>query len=400
MISSLRQITSMSRATLLSLPRRLAISLSMIGSIMLVVCVLSGFLAMARGFEMTLQSAGSPKVAVILGGGSREETNSEVPAEVARAILAMSGENSVVRDSHGTPLLSNEIIVSVEYRDHPDAIGKMLALRGMDPTGPAIRQEVTLSSGHYASPGTREIVVGEQLAATHRGLGIGEEVRLGPVVWTVSGHFSAHGSAFESELWADIDTVRAAFNRVGEVQSLRLRLTEPSAIKELAMTIGLLAGTQLKVFSEADLYAGQSEDTARLIRLFGWPIALLMAIGATAGALNTMMSSLSDRTVEIATARALGFNRLSVFLATWLEALLLSAAGVGLGLILSWLTLNGWQASTLGANNAQMAFRLVVNGDVMATAALVGIAIGAIGGALPALAAALLPLTVALRARG
>ncbi|KMW56562.1 hypothetical protein AIOL_001516 [Candidatus Rhodobacter oscarellae] len=367
---------------------------------MLVVCVLCGFLAMARGFEITLQSAGSPEVAVILGGGTREETNSEIPAEVARTIMAMSEGISVVRDSRGTPLLSNEVIVPVEYRDHPDAAGEMLALRGMDPTGPDIRREVILSSGKYASPGTREIVVGAQLAATYPGFGIGEDVRLGPVVWTVSGHFSAQGSAFESELWGDIDAVRAAFNRVGEVQSLRLRLTEPSAIKQLAMAVDPLAGAQLKVLSEADLYASQSQGTSRLIQLFGWPIALLMAIGATAGALNTMMSSLSDRTAEIATARALGFNRLSAFVATWLEALLLSAVGVGLGLVLSWLTLNGWQTSTLGANNAQMSFRLVVNGDVMATAALVGIAIGAIGGALPAIAAARVPLTVALRARG
>lgn len=400
MISSIRQITSMSRAALLSLPRRLAISLSMIGSIMLVVCVLSGFLAMARGFEITLQSAGSPEVAVILGGGTREETNSEIPAEVARTIMAMSGDIGVVRDTRGNPLLSNEVIVSVEYREHPDAAGETLALRGMDPTGPDVRQGVTLSSGHYASPGTREIVVGEQVAATYPGFGVGEEIRLGPVVWTISGHFSAQGSAFESEIWGDIDTVRAAFSQIGEVQSLRLRLTEPTAIEKLKAAVAPLAGAQLRIFSEADLYASQSEGTARLIRLFGWPIALLMAIGATAGALNTMMSSLSDRTVEIATARALGFNRLSAFLATWLEALLLSSVGVGLGLVLSWLTLNGWQTSTLGANNARMAFRLIVNGDVMATAALVGIAIGAIGGALPAIAAARLPITAALRARG
>ncbi|MDU9006017.1 ABC transporter permease [Sedimentitalea todarodis] len=400
MPSSIRQIIAMSRAALLSLPRRLAISLSMIASIMLVVCVLSAFLATARGFEVALQSAGSPDVAVILGSGARHEGHSEISADTIRALIAIGGDIGVVRESSNAPLISRELVVPVEYRSGDDAAGETLALRGMDSTGPGIRQGVTLSSGHFATSGSREIVVGDQLAASYPGFGIGDQVRLGPVAWTVAGHFSARGSAFESEIWADLDTVRGAFNRAGEVQSLRLRLVYPNAIDTLRQAADSLPDTQLRIISEADLYAGQSEGTAQLIRLFGWPIALLMAAGAVAGALNTMMSSLSDRTVEIATVRALGFSRLSALLATWLEAMLLATVGVGLGLAVSWFGLNGWQASTLGANDARMAFQLVVDADVMVMAGLVGITIGAIGGLLPALAAARLPITAALRARG
>ena len=139
---------------------------------------------------------------------------------------------------------------------------------------------------------------------------------------------------------------------------------------------------------------------ADLIRLFGWPIALLMAIGATAGALNTMMSSISDRTVEIATMRALGFSRLSAFLATWLEAALLAAAGAAVGVLASWLVFEGWRASTIGANDASMAFQLTVTPQVMLTGGMLGLSIGLLGGALPALAASRLPLIAALRARG
>lgn len=125
-----------------------------------------------------------------------------------------------------------------------------------------------------------------------------------------------------------------------------------------------------------------------------------MAIGATAGALNTMMSSVSDRTIEIATVRALGFGRLPAFLATWFEAVVLAAAGVMLGILASWLLFNGWEASTVGANDASMGFRLAVDADVMVPAGLLGLTIGIIGGALPAIAATRLPLTAALRARG
>ena len=125
-----------------------------------------------------------------------------------------------------------------------------------------------------------------------------------------------------------------------------------------------------------------------------------MAIGATAGALNTMMSSVSDRTVEIATVRALGFRRSAAFVGTWVEALCLAAVGVVLGLVVSWLAFNGWQASTIGANNERLAFQLSVTPDVAVVAGLLGLAIGALGGLVPAFAATRLPLTAALRARG
>lgn len=400
MPSTIRQIVAMSRVTLRSLPRRLAISLSMVGSIMLVVCVLSGFLAMARGFEITLQSAGSPDVAVILGGGTRQEGNSEVPLDVVRSLMATRSDIGVVRDDQDVPILSRELVVPVEFRSQPDDLGETLALRGMDDAGPSIRTEVTLSSGRLMLPGTREIVVGDQLAARYPGLDIGDQVRLGPVDWTVVGHFSSFGSALESEIWGDIEAVAAVFNRVGEVQSLRLSLTEADTVDGLKRAAAEFAGAQLLVLTEVQLYAGQSAGTSQLIRYFGWPIAMLMAIGAIAGALNTMMSSVSDRTVEIATVRALGFSRLSACMTTWLEALSLSVLGVGLGLTVSWFVINGWQASTTGANSAELAFQLAVSTDVMVSAALVGLAIGAIGGALPAIIAARLPVTDALRRRG
>ena len=403
MLFFIRQCVATSRATLLSLPRRFAISLSMVGSIMLVVCVLCGFLAMAQGFENALKGAGSSQIAIILGGGTNSEANSDLSADTVRKIMALSGDIGVIRDKAGTPILSREIIAPVQYRaNEATTAGDMLALRGMDPSGPSLRDGINLSAGRLFTPGSREIMVGDQLAATYPGFAIGNKLQLGPVAWTVVGHISAHGSVFESEIWGDLDAVRAAFDRPGAIQSLRLRLEAPQdqALSKLQAAVADLSPSPLTIVTEAALYADQAARTPRLIRLFGWPVALLMAIGASAGALNTMMSSLADRTVEIATFRALGFNRVSAFLATWLEAVLLAILGVALGLGASWLVFNGWQASTLGANNARMAFQLVVSDEVIVKAGLVGLLIGAIGGALPALAAARLPITKALRARG
>lgn len=400
MSSQFKQMLVMTRANFLSLPRRLAIAASMAISVTLVVCVLSGFLSMAAGFETALKSAGSPTVAVILGGGTNQETGSEVPASVIRAVEAMREDIGVLRDQAGNLAASREIVVPVEMSGDRTKEVKMLALRGMDPAGPSLRDGITLTGGRLAGPGSREIVVGRQIAAMFPAFAIGQSVRLGSVKWTVVGQFSSGGSAFESEIWGDLDAVRAAFDRQGDVQSFRMRLDGPDAIGKLKAALAPISDTPLNVVTEADLYAAQSSETANLIRLFGWPLALLMALGATAGALNTMMSSVSDRTVEIATVRALGFSRLSAFFATWVEAVALAVFGVIVGLLASWLVFNGWQASTVGANNANLSFQLTMNGDVMLNAGLLGLAIGIVGGALPAFAATRLPLTAALRARG
>ncbi|KQR35795.1 hypothetical protein ASF91_22245 [Rhizobium sp. Leaf155] len=399
MSSQFNQVLVMTRANLLSLPRRSAIAASMAFSVALVVCVLAGFLSMAAGFETALKSAGSPTVAVILGGGTNQETGSDVPAGVIRTIEAMRGDIGAARGSAGNLIVSREIVVPVEKTDDKTGQPKILALRGMDPTGPTLRDGITLTSGRFAGLGALEIVVGKQVAAAFPALAIGQSVRLGSVNWTVVGQFSSGGSAFESEIWGDLDAVRAAFDRQGDIQSLRLRLEKMDAIDKLKIALGTISDTPLTVATEADLYAAQSAGTANLIRLFGWPLALLMALGATAGALNTMMSSVSDRTFEIATVRALGFSRLSAFIATWVEAVALAAMGVTIGLIASWLVFNGWQASTIGANNTSLSFRLTMDGHVMLTAGLLGLAAGVVGGALPAFSSTRLPLAIALRDR-
>ncbi|QIO42817.1 ABC transporter permease [Rhizobium leguminosarum bv. trifolii] len=399
MSSALKQIFLMVRVNLGSLPRRLWISLSMVLSVALVVAVLAGFLAMARGFEAALQGAGSTGIAVILGGGTNQETGSDVPAEAIRSLAAMTGEIGVVRNAAGGLALSREIVVPVDVVRASDGAEQTLSLRGMDLAGPGLRDRATLSQGRLFSPGAREIVVGGRIADEFSGFAVGDKVRLGTMDWTVTGHFTSGGSAFESEIWADLEAVQSAFDRQGQVQSLRVRLAGAGGLPVLQEHLSAFPGAPLTAVSEADLYAAESERTASLIRLFGWPLALLMAVGATAGALNTMMSSVSDRTVEISTLRLLGFGRLPAFAATWVEAVALSISGAALGILASRLAFNGWQASTMGANNTKMAFQLDVATDVALTAGLLGLAIGIIGGALPALAATRLPLTSALRAR-
>jgi putative ABC transport system permease protein len=401
MTSSFKQILIMSRATILGLQRRLAISASMAFSVALAVCVLVGFLSMAAGFEAVLKNSGSTSVAVVLGGGTNQEAGSDISTSALRSLQATRVDIGLQTDAGGAPVPSEELVQPVVLPAGANEPLRTVSMRGMSAAGPDLRDGIRIVEGRMFASGAREIAVGAQLAAEFPSLAVGSKVRIGAVDWLIVGHYAAEGSIFESEMWTDVDAVRAAFDRQGQIQTLRLRLAEPEGLVKLnAVLKSGFAAENLTAITEAELYAGQSSRTADMIRLFGWPIAILMAFGATAGALNTMMSSVSDRTVEIATVRALGFSRLSAFAATWIEAITLALVGTAAGIAASWLLFNGWQASTIGANDTRMSFQLVVDGHVMWTVALFGLAIGLVGGFLPALSATRIPLIAALRAKG
>ena len=329
----MKQIRIMIRANLVSLKRRLAISFSMAFSVALAVCVLVGFLSMASGFESVLENSGSDTVVVVLGGGTNQELGSDIPSDAIRALQATRADIGVDRNRTGNVILSQELVQPVIAELGENGVQRTLSLRGMSKDGVQLRDNVTISEGRMFSSGAREIAVGCQLAADLPELAVGNTVRLGTVNWKIVGHYEAAGSVFESEIWSGLDAVRGAFDRQGQVQTLRMRLTDPAALPQMQTALeGLTNATPLTAMTEADLYKGQSSRTVDLIRYFGWPIAILMAFGATAGAVNTMMSSVSDRTVEIATVRALGFSRLSAFTATWVESVLIASIGTALGL--------------------------------------------------------------------
>ena len=227
----------------------------------------------------------------------------------------------------------------------------------------------------------------------------GGAIRLGPLDWTISGSVSAKGGAAESEVWADLDAVRSAFDRQGEVQTLRVRLDGPQGLAKLGEALSEVSTTPLAAMTEKEFMAGQSARMERLVTLFGWPTAILMAVGAGAGAVNTMASSVSDRTNEIATLRVLGFGRTAAFAATLTEALVLATVGAILGALVSFAIIDGWQASTLGAAGTQLAFGLAVTPIVLVQAGTLALLIGALGGVLPAFTATRLPIVDALKER-
>lgn len=390
-----KQCSALSMTNLRSLRRRKLISLSMVLSVALVVVVLLGFLSMANGFRKTLAATGAADVVLVTSQGSFSETTSRLTTEQLHLLAEAPG---IARDDMGRPMVSPELLVPVDARRQSDGQSAPLSLRGVGAKALVLRPTLSISKGRVFTPGTDEIIVGARLAARYQAMQIGDTITFGQSKWTVVGHFTAGGSVFDSEMLADIEQLRAMFNRQGQVQSLRVRLSDPANFAAFQTYVeGLDMG--LRAATEKDYYSAQSHDLSQIILFIGWPLAVVMAVGAAVGAMTTMYSSVSDRLVEIATQRAIGFSRSAAFVGTLIEVLALTVLGCVIGVVIAWLGLDGWSASTRSGASTQLSFELALSLPIIVNAALLALCVGLIGGGLPAFRATRVPLRSAMTGR-
>jgi putative ABC transport system permease protein len=394
MRSLILQVAAVTLINVKSIPQRVWLSLSTVVAIGLVVVVLLGFLAMANGFQRTLAGAGSDAVAVILRGGSESEINSTVSREQVHLIEEGPG---IARDSSGKPLVSAELYLTIDGIKRSTHTRANLPLRGIGPEGAAIRQDIHITQGRMFNPGANEVVVGRGILSTFQGFELGSTVASGTTRWTVVGIFEAGGSVFESEIWADLPVVQSLFNRHNYFQTVRARLVNPSDLDALKSAVDNDPRLKLDVKSEAAYFAGQATRTSDLILKLGWPLAIAMAIGALAGALNTMYSSVAARAGEIATLRAIGFGGFPAFIGTMVESLVLAACGGVIGAAATFLLFDGLTTSTLGASFTQVVFSFKLSPRLIAQGVSLALIVGLIGGLFPAVRAARLPIAATLQ---
>lgn len=396
MSTIIHQSLALTLSNLQSLRRRIWISLSLVFSVAMVVTVLLGFLAMSNGFRTSLLQAGSKDIAIALDKGAATELGSRIePSQ----LHYLDGTAGIATDATGASVISPEMVVPVEVPEKTGGLLSTLSLRGIGPFGLSVRPNVRIARGRMFNPGASEIVVGRRLSLDYKSLEIGEQLTFGTSKWTVVGIFDADGSVFESEMLADIGVVQTLFNRPNLIQSVRIKLITPEALPALQSIAAATPQIGLTLRSEQDYFAGLAERTSKLILLLGWPLAITMAAGAVVGAMTTMFSSVSDRSTEIATVRAIGFSRRAAFASTWIEAMVLTCLGCLAGVGFSYLVLNGWTASTVSPDRTQIGFQLVLSLPLVMKAVWLSLIIGAIGGALPALAATRIPLRLAMNGR-
>lgn len=390
-----RQAGSVTHVGISTLPQRIGASSVVVIGIAGVVGVLVALLAMAEGYRQTVAATGNEDTAIVLRGGSAAEVMSVMERE---ALLAAAQAPEIARDADNRPLASAELVVAANLprRGQADEDGSV-QLRGVDPVAWAVRPGMRIVEGRTFESGRRELVVGQGARRQFAGLDPGGEIRLGSDVWTVVGVF-ASGDALESEIWADAGIVATTYRRGSSRNSITARLTSPDAFSAFKAT--LEADPRLKVEADttAEYFSRQSEGMTKVLRIIGIVVGSIMAVGAVFGALNTMFATVAARAREIATLRAIGFRGLPVVVAVMLETMLLAALGGALGGLIAWLVFNGYTASTLAGGVGQLTFEFRVTPELLWNGLKLALAIGFVGGLFPAVRAARLPVTDALRA--
>ncbi len=389
----LKQILSITMLGLRSIPERLGPSLVIVVGLAGVVAVFTALLAMAAGFQSTLEAAGRPDVALVLRGGSQAELNSGISREQGTIIKQVPG---VAQGADGLPLASAEVVVIAELMKAGETTGSNITVRGVEPAAFALRPKLRIVEGRSFTQGLRELIVGEGVARQFEGARLGETLRMRGSDWTVVGVF-ASGDAYESELWADVDVAQSTFNRQG-YSAIRLQLAGPGGLQAVEDALSMDPRVNVDVETEEQYFSGQTEQFRKTIGALAGVVTFIMALGAMFAALNTMYAAVGARAREIATLRAIGFRGLPVVVSIMLESLILALAGGLLGALAAYVLFNNMAVSTLGANFTQVVFRFAVTPALVVDGLVIAVAIGMVGGFLPALRAARLPVTTALRA--
>ena len=382
------QLVEVSLMNLCNLPSRLGSSSVIVVGIAGVVGVLVSILAMGTGFAGTLDRGGAPDRAVVLRGGSDSELSSGIGLE----------EMGIVESVPGVALASRELYTVADVPKRSSGLDANLIVRGVGADAFAIREEVQITQGRPFTPGRGELIAGRGAAAEFAGIDLGATVKLRQTEWTVVGIFEAGGSAYESELWLDLPVAQSAFRRGSSASSMRLRVDAPERIAEIARSVEEDPRLDLVVVGEKEFFQGQRGGLATTIERFGYAVGVIMAVGAVFAALNTMYSAVVTRTVEIATLRALGFGSLPVVASVMAESMALATVGGLLGAAVAYFGFNGFTVSTLSDTSfSQIAFDFAVTPKLLGLGFAWALALGAIGGLFPAVRAAMLPITAALR---
>lgn len=392
--NSFAQIGAITAMNLRNMSQRAAASVVALVGIAGVVTVLIGVLSIAEGFRAVLEISGSPQVAIVLRSGATDEMGSGLSLDQIRTI---SDSKNVLRDEQGA-VVSPELYVVVDVPLISTGTAANVPLRGVGPQAAKLRGGFRIIEGANFTPGKFEIMVGKGASQQFAGLKVGSQLRWGTTNWTVSGIFEDRGSVAESEIWTDASVLQNAYNRGNSYQSMRVKLTSPNAMQAFKDELTSDPRLNVRVFSEKQYYEEQSRILVTLVSTIGKSIAVLMGLGAIFAALNTMYSAVSARTREIATLRALGFGSAPVIVSVLTEALLIGLIGGAVGAVVSYFAFNGLRTSTMNfATFSQLTFAFTVTPALLVQGLTYALILGFIGGLLPSLRAAKLPITAGLR---
>lgn len=392
-MSVLNQIGSVTGMNLRSLPSRLGASSVVVIGIAGVVGVIISVFGMTRSLSTALVDTGRADRAIVLRSGATNEVSSSLLVDAVAAIKDAPG---IARAPDGSAAASAEMLTAVNLRRKENDTQAGITVRGVEPQAAAVRPEVTLVAGRMFTPGLREMLVGRSVQTEFKGLEIGDQVDLRDSRWAVVGVFESGGDAQESRIIVDEATLLSAYQRTA-ANSVTVLLESPAAFDDFKAALTTNPTLSVSVEREQDYYVRQSSNVTAFLGVVTWFVGGTMALGALFAALNTMYSSVSARAVEIATLRAIGFGSAGVVISVLVEALVLALLGALIGASVAWLLFAG-NTISLGNAVSSLVFEMRVTPGLLGVGILWALAVGLLGGLLPAVRAARLPVATALRA--
>jgi putative ABC transport system permease protein len=359
-------------------------------------------MALVAGLDRAFVSSGSPKNVLVLRKGSEAELSGGFDAALFPTLKTLPG---IAKDSHGEPMASGEWVVVIVL-PRKDGTGEVnVTVRGMMPDGLEMRQlpdgpggqpKVKLLEGRWFETGQREVVVSDSIRNRFSHANIGDTMQFGKGSWKVVGIFDAGGSAYESEVWGDVNQMASDFDRQGGYSSAYLRATDPISAEALKNRVSDDQRLKLEGVLENDYYAKQT-SSGTPIKVIGWVVGVIMAVGSIFAAMNTMYAAVAYRGREIATLRVIGFSRPAILTSFVLESLLLALLGAIVGILLM-LPFNGMQTGTSNAVTfSEVVFSLRITPGVAIRAVIFALIMGFVGGLAPAWHAARQNILAALR---
>ena len=358
-------------------------------------------MALLAGLHRAFVNSGNPLNVLVLRKGSEAELSGGFDASLYPTLKTLPG---IAKDSHGEPMTSGEwvVVIVLPRRDGTGEVN--VTVRGMMPDGLEMRQlpgpdnhpGVKLVAGEWFHTGQREVVVSKSIRDRFTHASIGDTMEFGKGSWKVVGVFDAGGSAYESEVWGDVNQMASDFDRQGGFSSAYLHATDPIAADALKNRVSDDQRLKLEGIIETDYYAKQTSSGAP-IKVIGIVVAFIMAIGSIFAAMNTMYAAVAYRGREIATLRVIGFSRPSILTSFVLESLLLALLGAATGILLM-LPFNGMQTGTSNAVTfSEVVFALRITPQVAMYAIVFALIMGFVGGLAPAWHAARQNILNALR---
>jgi len=373
--------------------RRLTTALTGAG-LALVVFVFATVLMLDEGLRNTMVTTGEYDNVVLVRRGAETEVQSGIDRMQANIVAS---HPAIARDAAGQPWLSKETVVLISLIKRDSDQPSNVIIRGIAPHALTLRPQVKLTAGRMFHPGASEIIAGASIARRFNGAGIGEKIRFGQREWTVVGLYDAGNSGFDSEIWGDADQLMPAFRR-NAYSAMVLRLADSRQFDQFKQDIENDPRLTIDAKREQTFYSDQSKALSTFISVLGLILSVIFSIGAMIGATITMYASVANRVGEIGTLSALGFQRRSILAAFLSESMLLAVVGGALGLACASMMQFISFSTTNFQSFSELAFGFRLTAAIIVKTLLFSLAMGGIGGFLPALRAARMPIVDALRA--